>query len=226
MRTLFFIFAILLCYTVHAQRVRQIDTDTVVYYIDTETNETTWGGAEYTGNQHIGTNTGAYSQTDGYQNTKAIVAALGAGNYPAYRCDTLHLNGKDEWYLPAGDESKIIYQVFNASGLFAQGWYWTSTDHDNKPYNDFWTFDAWAWKKWFGGGEGDIYEKGLKIDINRSFCILKETKVILGIPESPNTSSDTFRWIDVMGRETEPQPGKVLIKKFRSGRTEKVVYLP
>lgn len=225
MRPLLFAFALLLFHSANAQRVRKIDTDTVVYYIDTETRETAWGGASYTGT-HVGINTGAYSQVDGYQNTKTIVAAVGAGDYPAYHCDTLHLDGKAEWYLPAGDESKMIYQVFNASGLFAQGWYWTSTDNDNKPYTDFWTFDAWAWKKWFGGGEGDIYEKGLKIDLNRSFCVLKEKKVILGIPESQNSFSDTFQWIDVMGRETEPQPGKVLIKKFRSGRTEKVIYLP
>jgi hypothetical protein len=225
-RPLLCAFAVLLCYSVKAQRVRKIETDTVVYYVDTETSATPWGGAQYTGSKHVGTNTAAYSQADGYQNTKAIVAALGAGEYPAYRCDTLHLDGKDEWYLPAGDESKIVYQQFNASGLFAQGWYWTSTDHDGKPYDDFWTFDAWAWRKWFGGGEGDIYETGLKVDVNTSFCILKEKKVILGIPESPTGIAETFQWFDVMGRETEPQPGKVLIKKYRNRRAEKIIYLP
>jgi len=213
-----------LCFAAGAQRIRTIDTDTVTYYVDTQVGESQWGGASYTGTQHVGTNTGAYSQAHGYENTKMIVAALGAGDYPAYRCDTLHLGGKDEWYLPAGDESKIVYQAFNANGLFAQGWYWTSTDFDNKPYSDFWTFDAWVWRKWFGGGEGDIYEKGLKVDVNRSFCMLKEKKVILGVPESPYVSTDTFRWIDLLGRETEPQPGKLLIKKFSNGKVEKIVF--
>ena len=209
-----------------AQRIRTIETDTAIFYVDTQTFTSSWGGASYTGQQHVGTNTRAYSQTNGYENTKKIVAALGAGSYPAYRCDTLVLNSKNDWYLPSGNESKMVYKALNSSRVFPQGWYWTSSDQDIRPYDNFWTYDAWAWRKWFGGGEGDIYELLLKIDEYPSFCIYKERKITTGFTIDSVTpeKSTNYKLYNITGIETTKIPNKVLIKKYDDGKIEKIIY--
>mgnify|MGYP006285463229 CR=1 FL=1 len=54
--------------------------------------------------------TGAGSNYDGSMNTSEITSATGAGDYAAYYCDTLVLNGYDDWYLPAPDEMYLLYR--------------------------------------------------------------------------------------------------------------------
>ncbi|MFN8437056.1 MAG: hypothetical protein U0V72_05390 [Cytophagales bacterium] len=210
-----------------AQRIRTIDTDSVTYFIDTQTNRSSWGGATWDGFKYFGTNTGAYSETNGYENTKKIVAALGQGTYAAYMCDTLILNNKQEWYLPSKNESIMIYNAFNSQGLFAQGWYWTSTDFNRSPYTSTVPFDGSAGKKWFGGGEGNIYEYSFKTDVYPSFCILKEKKVTTGINETKVVyeENESYKLYDLNGKETPMLPNTILIKHYSNGRVEKVKYI-
>lgn len=207
-----------------AQQIRTIVTDSATYYIDTQTSSTFWGGAQYTGQSHVGTNTFAYSQFDGEGNTNQIVAALGtAENYPARRCSEMTLDNKSDWYLPSGDEIKMVYNEFNSLSVFPQGWYWTSSDHDNTPYTSFWTFDAWAWKKWFGGGEGNIYELALKVDVNSSFCMRKDLATS-GIPTLIADKDREYKLYNLMGQEVEKTTNTLLLKKYANGTIEKVIY--
>jgi len=56
--------------------------------------------------------TGAQSYGDGASNTDTIVSVLGAGNYPAYLCDTLSVNGFTDWYLPSKSEMLHLLGTF------------------------------------------------------------------------------------------------------------------
>jgi hypothetical protein len=91
-----------------------------------------WAGADVV--------SGASNSYDGAQNTAVIVAAQAAGNYAAYYCDTLVLNGYDDWYLPAPDEMYLLFRAGYAlnsileqdgdeqtEGITA-GQYWTSKE--------------------------------------------------------------------------------------------------
>ena len=54
--------------------------------------------------------TGAQSSFNGSENTASIVT-LGAGDYAAYRCDTLTYGGYNDWYLPAADEVHLLFRA-------------------------------------------------------------------------------------------------------------------
>lgn len=98
-----------------------------------------WGNA--------GVVTSAVSHYHGEENTTHIVNSTGEGTYAAYACDTLLMNGYDDWYLPAADEMYLLFRsryVLNqllvddgnddTAGLTADG-YWTSTEKDgNEAY--------------------------------------------------------------------------------------------
>lgn len=84
----------------------------------------------------------ASSNYNGAQNTSEIVSTEGAGDYAAYYCDTLVLNGYDDWYLPAPDEMYLLFRagyVLNTileqdgdaqtEGITA-GEYWTSKERN------------------------------------------------------------------------------------------------
>jgi hypothetical protein len=73
----------------------------------------------------------------GKTNTNAIIAAQGPGNYAAYLCDTLVLNGYSDWYLPSRDELHLLYTQKAAGTVsgFANAYYWSSTEQN--------TFYAW-----------------------------------------------------------------------------------
>jgi hypothetical protein len=81
----------------------------------------------------------------GTENTKAM---LNAGSDPAKMCDTLHLGGFDDWYLPSKDEIKKIWESFKDSDTLdfrksiTKANYWTSSEYD-KDY---------AWSIYFGSG--------------------------------------------------------------------------
>ena len=71
---------------------------------------------------------------DGPIATRNIVDALGPGNYAAYLCDTLTLNGYSDWYLPSKDELR------NLSNIVAGGTYWTSLESNTSfAYNIYFT---------------------------------------------------------------------------------------
>jgi hypothetical protein len=92
----------------------------------------------------------AGSYTDGAANTAAIIQEAGASAAAAYYCDTLTLNGKDDWYLPAIDELSLLHDArypFNRAagededpashGLTADR-YWSSTE---SGATESWIFD-------------------------------------------------------------------------------------
>ena len=92
----------------------------------------------------------------GQTNTNAIVVAQGPGNYAAYLCDTLVLNGYRDWYLPSRKELYLLYSQKEAGIVsgFANAYYWSSTE-----YNTF-----YAWNVSLGTGDeafdGSTYFKG------------------------------------------------------------------
>jgi hypothetical protein len=91
--------------------------------------------------------TGAESNYDGVANTTAIINFSGAGDYAAYKCDTLVLNGYDDWYLPAPDEMYLLFRARyelnkileldgneDTGGIVAEE-YWTSKErNDSEAY--------------------------------------------------------------------------------------------
>jgi hypothetical protein len=62
----------------------------------------------------------------GKSNTDSIAKYL-KGNYAAYLCDTLKLNGYDDWYLPSKDELLKMFQSRDTVGNYADNRYWSST---------------------------------------------------------------------------------------------------
>lgn len=89
-----------------------------------------------------GISAGASSSFDGSTNTASIVIAYGNGDYAAYHCDTLKVNGFTDWYLPSADELFLLYKARyivnrvlegdmdeNTSPLVKDA-YWTSTEKD------------------------------------------------------------------------------------------------
>ena len=92
---------------------------------------------------NVSTSTSDMSIGAGKKNTSTIIAIQGPGNYAAYICDTLTLNGKTDWFLPSVNEMELCSELFsNGKGNFQQdGYYWTSTEGNSNyayfcyPYN-------------------------------------------------------------------------------------------
>ena len=106
-----------------------------VYYVSTSG---TYGYCVYP--DVIGTGSCYYSPTNngsritsnasvggGIANTTAIVAVFGAGNYAAYRCDTLTKAGYTDWALPSSGDMDLIHDSLY-SRFTAYGYYFTSTE--------------------------------------------------------------------------------------------------
>ncbi len=71
----------------------------------------------------------------GNDNTNAIVAKQGAGNYAAVLCADLELNGFSDWYLPSKEELNKLYLNKALIGGFAINYYWSSSE---SSYNEAW----------------------------------------------------------------------------------------
>lgn len=67
----------------------------------------------------------------GQQNSTAILAANSDPAIAARLCDTLTLNGFNDWFLPSLNEldSMYVHRV-EIGGFQDSGWYWTSTEQD------------------------------------------------------------------------------------------------
>ncbi len=73
----------------------------------------------------------------GYENTNAIVAINGSGNYAAKLCYDLVLGGYTAWYLPSKDELNMLFINREAIGGFAPVPYWSSTESEsNKAWHE------------------------------------------------------------------------------------------
>ena len=85
-------------------------------------------------------------------NTRAITNKLGAGKYAAKYAEDLVCGGRDDWFLPSKDELDVAYNRLAQNrvgskdtpiGGFNKGYYWTSTDYNNKT----------AWSQYFRDGQ-------------------------------------------------------------------------
>lgn len=104
-----------------------------------------WGG-----NEQIGLP--AKSEKNGELNTKAIVTAVGKNNgfdgraYAAKVCDSIQINGMDDWYLPAKDEAAIIYLNIKTFGWADDHMtLWTSTEASGTQAVSLYTYDGSWW---------------------------------------------------------------------------------
>ena len=88
----------------------------------------------------------------GRSNTRAITNNLGAGRYAAKYAEDLVCGGRDDWFLPSKDELDVAYNRLAQNrvgskdtpiGGFNKGYYWTSTDYNNKT----------AWSQYFMDGQ-------------------------------------------------------------------------
>jgi hypothetical protein len=88
----------------------------------------------------------------GRANTRAIVAAFGATTNAAKYADDLVCGGKDDWFLPSKNELDIAFNRLAQNrvagndtpvGGFNKGYYWTSSDYNNKT----------AWTQYFMDGQ-------------------------------------------------------------------------
>jgi hypothetical protein len=64
-------------------------------------------------------------------NTETIVAAQGVGSYAAQICNSLILNGYNDWFLPSDAECFAMYfnlKTMRSLGSFADTLYWSSTE--------------------------------------------------------------------------------------------------
>jgi hypothetical protein len=76
----------------------------------------------------------------GQANTTAIVNRCNAGGTAAQICDTLVLNGYNDWFLPSQDELNQMIIHKNVIGGFASNkYYWSSSEGD---LNSAWTYSS------------------------------------------------------------------------------------
>ncbi|MDR2661559.1 MAG: DUF1566 domain-containing protein [Treponema sp.] len=82
----------------------------------------------------------------GKRNTELIVAFLrrnGESNRAAQFCDSLVIDGYDDWFLPSKDELNLMYTNLKAKGLgeFSTTVYWSSSE-----------YNSYAWDQRFSDG--------------------------------------------------------------------------
>lgn len=96
--------------------------------------------------------TGANSNYDGAWNSAEIINANGTGNYAAYYCDTLVLNGYDDWYLPSPDE---MYLLFRAGYMLNK----ILEEDENETTEGVTTGGYWSSRE-LSGSEAYLFENG------------------------------------------------------------------
>ncbi len=90
-------------------------------------------GIAWDNGQSLHTNALGTTIGSGKANTNAIIAVQGVGSYAAYMCDTLQLNGYNDWFLPSLDELYALYTQDLAGTVlgFTNDLYWSSTEYTN-----------------------------------------------------------------------------------------------
>jgi len=67
---------------------------------------------------------------DGQRNTLAIIENCPAPGTAAYLADSLSIGGKDDWFLPSLEETRLLYAYRNIVPGLSGAVYWTSTEFD------------------------------------------------------------------------------------------------
>ena len=120
----------------------------------------TWGGSA----EQI--NGIAKSESDGEDNTRSIVAAVGKNPafngkpYAAKLCSDATDGNKDDWYLPAKDEADAIYAFKDKFKVEETGSIWTSTEASGTQA---------ITKYWYTGA----FYNTMKVDQFQFVCIRK-----------------------------------------------------
>lgn len=111
----------------------------------------------------------SFNYGEGIRNTQAILSSLGNKARAAYWCS---LQGED-WYLPSCGELSVLMRVVDKDSAFAaslrsagggeiDGWYWSSTERDDKE----------VWNVNDGGRtSSEEKEKEIKVRAVRAFTI-------------------------------------------------------
>ena len=106
------------------------------------------------------------SQTDGEDNTNAIVNAVGKNPafenkpYAAKICSEAVDGNKTDWYLPAKDEADAIYAFKDKFKIEEKGSIWTSTEVNGTQA---------VTKYWYSGA----FYNNAKVDLYQFVCIRK-----------------------------------------------------
>lgn len=77
---------------------------------------------------------GAQSTCQTGEANTALLAALGDSGAPyaaATYCNDLVAHGQNDWYLPAADELKVLYDNRTAIGGYANAYHWSSSEHNS-----------------------------------------------------------------------------------------------
>jgi len=89
----------------------------------------------------------------GYENTISIIQKCSETN-AAYLCDTLCLNGFNDWFLPSLDELHLLFLKKDSIGGFSDTIYWSSSENSIN--------DQYAWIMNFSSKENDNKAKNTK----------------------------------------------------------------
>jgi hypothetical protein len=124
-------------FTTNSLQIGQLHSGGLVFYIDisgqhglvcapTEQPRAIWGC--------YGTNLGTQANFGtGANNTSIILSRCSQTNTAAYLCDTLTLNGYEDWYLPSQNELILMWQNLHMYGMgnFHNDFYLSSSELDN-----------------------------------------------------------------------------------------------
>lgn len=114
----------------------------VVFYTDpsarhgliaAEVDQSYWGNPWGDPSVLVGAGAQGFAIGTGELNSAAILAVNPDPSIAANMCDTLTLNGFNDWFLPSSDELDSLYVHREAVGGFqSSGWYWCSTEQDTE----------------------------------------------------------------------------------------------
>jgi len=135
----------------------------------------------------------------GELHTKSIVQSCGTPNIAASLCDTLQLNGFDDWYLPTGDDFYAIGINRSKLGIISNSLYWTS-NQENAHYARAWSFVPNQSGWWQTHGKDNEY----RVRAIRNFSLDRV--------QSLNCESASFFGDNIYGKVRVNKPSQITIE--------------